>query len=216
MGPCTKQDEQNNTVALVDDEEMAEIYHYGLTTIAAAISQDIRRYGFGAVNADADDAPDGFYLVQWTGKPHTLQAPAVVQGCADADDENANTDGSGVMPAGTLVCKGIYYDRVHHAPGWCEPKPDNASFGPLQKHVLFPITHALNGDLSPADGKPSTEFAPAAPVSRHVRHHKQRLKFVDEHRRRELLGTSAKIARSKMEPLHVNRYFFTRVVFQKV
>jgi hypothetical protein len=63
--------------------------------------------GYGAMDSQAPDAKDGYYLIRWTGTPYLLTAPnANVQGC------------DGVMPAGTFVCKGRYLTRLNRAPHW--------------------------------------------------------------------------------------------------
>jgi hypothetical protein len=56
---------------------------------------------------DPKDAPDGYYIVQWTGEPEVLQKPTKVEGY-----------NAGLMPEGTVVCKGQYYNRVPRNPRW--------------------------------------------------------------------------------------------------
>ena len=66
------------------------------------VAEDIEKGGYGAINADEDD---GYWLVQWSGDPYPIQREMEVEGC-------------GKMPVGTLVCKGIYFNRIDRSPHW--------------------------------------------------------------------------------------------------
>jgi hypothetical protein len=115
----------------VDVEEENEIVQCALTRLSNHEATMIQKGKFGAINSDEGDAPDGFYMVTWTGTPYTLQEPAIVDCC----DE-------GMMPAGTIVCEGIYWTRVPFAKGWYEPPP------PLKPtKYLFWIQHVLKGHI---------------------------------------------------------------------
>ena len=64
-----------------------------------------------------------------------MEGVAAVDGGAD----------DGKMPAGTLVCKGIYLDRMTNSPGWYEPPRNDATETP-RKHLLS-MNRVLDGDL---------------------------------------------------------------------
>ncbi len=63
----------------------------------------------GAVGT-SDKAAMGYYLVKWLSKPYTLQK---------------DTEGvSGMIPAGSMVVDGLYFNRVQQAPLWYTPSSD--------------------------------------------------------------------------------------------
>jgi hypothetical protein len=52
----------------------------------------------------------GYYLVKWLSKPYTLQE---------------DTEGmSGMIPIGSMVVDGLYFNRVQQAPLWYTPSGD--------------------------------------------------------------------------------------------
>jgi hypothetical protein len=76
------------------EEELNGIYAKVLHEYEANAIDGIILGGYGAMDSQAADALDGYYLIRWTGSPYLPTAPnANVQGC------------EGVMPAGTFVCK---------------------------------------------------------------------------------------------------------------
>jgi hypothetical protein len=89
------------------EEELNGIYAEVLHQYEANAIDGIIHGGYGAMDSQARDAKDGYYLIRWTGTPYLLTAPnANVQGC------------NSVMPAGTFVCKGRYLTRLNRAPHW--------------------------------------------------------------------------------------------------
>jgi hypothetical protein len=134
--PATKKNSRGERVPDEDPEQVQRLRQEALTSIAMKTSMEIKVDGFGAINADGEDAPDGFYLVQWKGKPYTLQAPTKVECCGDGD-----RSGAAEIPAGTLVCKAIYWDRIGQAPGWYEP-PLSSPSKPATTY-LFWLNHVL-------------------------------------------------------------------------
>ncbi len=54
-----------------------------------------------------DEKTMGYYLVKWLSKPYTLQE---------------DTEGmSGMIPVGSMVVDGLYFNRVQQAPLWYTP-----------------------------------------------------------------------------------------------
>jgi hypothetical protein len=152
--PAKKRNRHGQMVPQEDPEQLEKICQEALESIAMRTSMEIEPGGYGAINADEEDAPDGFYLVKWKGQPYTLQAPAMVECCGDGDGD----DGAGMMPAGTLVCKGIYYDRIRNAKGWYQPLPSTPA-KPPEVH-LFWLNHVLCGDIQVQSGSQATNFLP--------------------------------------------------------
>ncbi len=74
-----------------------------LCAMEARISLMMRSGDVGAVGT-TDKAAMGYYLVKWLTEPYTLQA---------------ETEGmAGMIGAGTLVLKGVYFNRVRGALYW--------------------------------------------------------------------------------------------------
>jgi hypothetical protein len=86
----------------------------------ACISLMMRMDDVGAVGT-TDEAAMGYYLVKWLSKPYTLQG---------------DTEGmAGMISAGTMVVKGVYYNRVKRALYWYTPSEVRAVFE--MRHVLW-------------------------------------------------------------------------------
>jgi hypothetical protein len=65
------------------------------------------REGHVAAVGMTDEAAMGYYLVKWLSKPYTLQE---------------DTEGmSGMIPAGSMVVDGLYFNRVQQVPLWYTP-----------------------------------------------------------------------------------------------
>ena len=192
--PATKtigKGKDKRTVPLIDEEEVTVLMHNALTSLATEISSHIKKKGFGAISADYDDHADGYHVVEWTGEPYHLQEATRVEGVAAVDGE----DEDGFMPAGTLVCEGIYWDRMYGSPGWYEPPRNDSTERP--KRLLFFMNHVLDGDLNPRSPEYSRGFQPKTKVSQHNRPNKYRLKFLDEWRRKDL--KAERMLRDKLE-----------------
>jgi hypothetical protein len=72
-----------------------------LNVLEARMSLMMRKGQVGAVGT-SDEAVMGYYLVKWLSKPYTLQE---------------DTDGmSGMIPTGSMVVDGLYFNRVQRAP----------------------------------------------------------------------------------------------------
>jgi hypothetical protein len=90
-----------------------------LNALEARMSLMLHEGHVGAVST-TDKAAMGYYLVKWLSKPHTLQR---------------DTGGiSGMIPAGSMVVDGLYFNRVQQAPLWYKPS-GNTTVAEV-KHVL--------------------------------------------------------------------------------
>jgi len=135
----------------VNEEEVVELHQNVLTSLESKAVLEVKEDKFGVIDTavDAQEAPDGFYLVQWKGLPFTLQEPTEVEGC----------DG-GPMPAGTTVCKGVYYDRVTRYPGWYEP-PVEFAHAPAEPK-LFWMQMITLGNVLVSKANPAIKVGPPA------------------------------------------------------
>ena len=77
-----------------------------LNALVACMSLMMREGHIGAVSTTDEEAM-GYYLVKWLSKPYTLQE---------------DTEGmSGMIPVGSMVVDGLYFNRVKRAPLWYTP-----------------------------------------------------------------------------------------------
>jgi hypothetical protein len=108
------------------------------------MSKDIKIGNFGAISSNVD-AKEGFWLVKWVGNPYQLVQESKVEGCGDK-----------IMPANTWVCRGIFYNRIDHAPGWYE------LVRPSDTH-LFWLQHVIHHDVEPERYNPHRVPEPHVP-----------------------------------------------------
>jgi hypothetical protein len=92
-----------------DKKMVSESLRCILNRLEACMSLMIRKGHIGAVGT-TDKAAMGYYLVKWLSEPYTLQE----------DSEGM----SGMIPAGSMVVDGLYFNRVQHAPLWYTPSGD--------------------------------------------------------------------------------------------
>ena len=77
-----------------------------LNALVACMTLMMREGHIGAVSTTDEEAM-GYYLVKWLSKPYTLQK---------------DTEGmSGMIPVGSMVVDGLYFNRVQRAPLWYTP-----------------------------------------------------------------------------------------------
>jgi hypothetical protein len=132
-------------------------------------------------------------MVQWKGKPYTLQAPAKVECCGDGDT------GAPEMPAGTLVCKAIYWDRIGQAPGWYEHPLSSPSKPPTT--YLFWLNHVLCGNIQLKSGSITKKPGRGALISNVNKLAPYKLKLVNKQWMDELKFENA--VREKVEHVPV-------------
>jgi hypothetical protein len=90
---------------VMDVEELEQVYNDILGEHEAAAARNIAPGGFGAYGADE------YHLVEWKSEAFPLEKETdKVEGMA-----------GNVLPAGTLVAKGVYWNDVGRAPRWYTP-----------------------------------------------------------------------------------------------
>lgn len=93
---------------------------------------NIASNNFGAIETADPEATDGYYLIKWIGDPYTLQEDTYVEGYK-----------KGKLPAGSTVCRGVYFFEVAGARKWYCPPPivtDNHK-------KIFPIRYVVNTNV---------------------------------------------------------------------
>ncbi len=92
-----------------DKKVVRESIHCILNALVACMSLMMREGHIGAVGT-TDKKAMGYYLVKWLSEPYTLQK---------------DTEGmSGMIPVGSMVVDGLYFNRVQRAPLWYTPSSD--------------------------------------------------------------------------------------------
>jgi hypothetical protein len=134
-----------------DREDMELICEHALTVWETRAERAIKERGFGAIDTDDPDAPDGVYLVCWATKPYPLQEDTVVEGCVEP------------LERGTLVARAKYLYPVQRARGWYEK--DNHDHSPTK---VFWLRHVLDPDLQLQKWKEG-ENEPPAQANRYFR-----------------------------------------------
>ena len=92
----------------VDDDELDALKEDILGEMEATIASKIEIGHFGAYDSDSD-----YYIVRWSDLPCRLEDyedDASVEGC----DRNT-------LSPGTIVCKGVYWNKVGRAKHWYSP-----------------------------------------------------------------------------------------------
>ncbi len=92
-----------------DKKVVHESLHCVLKALVACMSLMMREGHIGAVGM-TDKKAMGYYLVKWLSKPYTLQEDTEVM--------------SGMIPVGSMVVDGLYFNRVQQAPLWYTPSGD--------------------------------------------------------------------------------------------
>jgi hypothetical protein len=68
---------------------------------------------YGAFSTDDPEA-DGYYIVQWTGDPHTLQ-------------EDLLLESTYCIPSGEIVCEARFFCIIPHANRWFIPEKEGST-----------------------------------------------------------------------------------------
>jgi hypothetical protein len=97
-------------------EEIEQAQTMVLKSIAARYGEEIQEGNFGAFMM-SDPATEGYYLVQWSSAPYTLQSDSFL------DKYNPPL----LLGQGELVCDAEYCNKVLHAKHWYTPPQANSS-----------------------------------------------------------------------------------------
>ena len=125
-----------------DQDEVDDCYDKTIADVELEMSLGIKKGKYGAYNCEKDPkAPEGYYVVKWTGEPFALEEPATVEGFP-----------AGKMDVGTVVCEGQYMYRVMGAPLWYQTlqsaKEDKGMRGYDQEKRLFRVQFVLDPDIA--------------------------------------------------------------------
>ena len=102
LGPTKTKNEEVLKIQAKEEKAFMDDILAGYDRKAAAA---VKKGGFAAMNAEG--APDGYYLIQWTDLPWETQNDVTrVEGLKDP------------VPKDTLVCEGRYLDRLDQSPHW--------------------------------------------------------------------------------------------------
>jgi hypothetical protein len=100
-------------IANSNDNELDEAQVYALKGIETINSEQVEMGNHGAFSTD-DPSADGYYIVQWTGDPYTLQDDLPLESSTDC------------IPAGEIVCDARYYCKIPRAFRWYIPEKTRA------------------------------------------------------------------------------------------
>jgi hypothetical protein len=93
-----------------DEEEIEEAQAVALHGLATRMSEKVQHGNYGAFSTE-DPHADGYYIVQWTSDPYTLQE----------DLQLTDYDPPVIIPAGELVCDAKYLEKVPRTKRWYIP-----------------------------------------------------------------------------------------------
>jgi hypothetical protein len=93
-----------------DEEEIEEAQAVALHGLATRMSEKVQHGNYGAFSTE-DPHADGYYIVQWTSDPYTLQE----------DLQMTDYDPPVIIPAGELVCDAKYFEKVPRTKRWYIP-----------------------------------------------------------------------------------------------
>ena len=81
------------------EKELEAVYNQVLHQYEEDAVENIKIGGFGAVETEKDKqyAPEGYYLVQWTGEPYLLTEPTTVEGCGQLPVRTHTCARDGIM-----------------------------------------------------------------------------------------------------------------------
>jgi hypothetical protein len=93
-----------------DMEEIEDTQAVALSGITAMMAEHVNIGSYGALSTE-DPAANGYYVLQWTSNPYTLQ------------DDTALTeyDPPEMVEKGALVCEANYWNKVPRAKDWYTP-----------------------------------------------------------------------------------------------
>jgi hypothetical protein len=139
-----------------NDDEMEEAQAYALKGIETINSELVENGNYGAFSTDDPDA-DGYYIVQWTGDPFTLQDDLLLE----------STD---CIPLGEIVCEAIFFSKIPRANRWYIPEKnlngDSLFTTVRMKQVVAPnlLLEGLSNQNRLPNGCNTHQITPLGPV----------------------------------------------------
>jgi hypothetical protein len=139
-----------------NDEELDEAQAYALKGIETINSEKVEMGNYGAFSTDDPEA-DGYYIVQWTGDPYTLQDDLLLE----------STD---CIPAGEIVCEARYFCKIPRANRWFVKEKtqngENAVTTVRMKQVVAPnlALEGVNDQNRLPNGCNRQQLTPLGPV----------------------------------------------------
>jgi hypothetical protein len=127
-----------------DEDELEEAHAYALNGIETMNSEKVEVGKHGAFGTNDPDA-DGYYVVQWTTDPYTLQ-------------DDLPLESGTFIPGGEIVCDATYFRKVPRAKQWYIPETseagENVATTVRMKHVVAPYINVL--EVSDENKLPNT------------------------------------------------------------
>jgi hypothetical protein len=139
-----------------NDNEVEEAQAYALKGIETINSEQVGMGNYGAFSTDDPEA-DGYYIVQWTGDPHTLQEDLLLE----------STD---CIPSGEIVCESRFFCKIPRANRWFIPEKglngENLLTTVRMKQVVAPnlILEGLSDQNRLPNGCNRQQLTPLGPV----------------------------------------------------
>lgn len=142
---------------------MEEAHAYALKGIETINSEKVEKGNHGAFCTNDPDA-DGYYVVQWSSDPYTLQ-------------EDLPLESGTFIPGSEIVCENNYYQKVPRAKHWYIPEKseegENLNTTVRMKHVVAPSMYLL--EVSNQNKLPNTcnkrQILPLNPIQISVHDH---------------------------------------------
>ena len=139
-----------------DEDELEEAHAYALNGIDTRNSEKVEAGNHGAFGTNDPDA-DGYYVVQWTTDPYTLQ-------------DDLPLESGTFIPGGEIVCDATYFRKVPRAKQWYIPEMseagENVATTVRMKHVVAPYIKVL--EVSDDNKLPNTcnkrQIVPLNPI----------------------------------------------------
>jgi hypothetical protein len=137
LGPAKTKDESVLKIQAKEEKAFMDDILAGYDRKTAG---SVKKDGYAAMNMEG--APDGYYLIQWTGVPFETQ-----------DDKTEVEGFEGPVPKETLVCEGRYLDRIEGSPHWYRCNWKNP-------RLLFRLQYIVAGEIKMLDYNKETGIVP--------------------------------------------------------
>ena len=113
-----------------DESQVNEVFEDCLGYFEERMAQTIQVGNVCAYSAGDDETTDGYYVFSVTSLPFSL------------GQDSEDVEGCGFLPKGTIVVRGVYWNKVPSATRWYTPVPLNATV-----ERLFRVRYVLNARI---------------------------------------------------------------------